>query len=142
MQWRRSDLDFPVLMLDDGPWSPTVASVGGGGEGTLTTVGLSYGGEAEELRLETLVRRGRRMGPLGPQWIADRIEDQAGKALTDLFLNRARPAGSSSAVTRQHVGDAVRCARDLGARLPGPPWQVRSVRVDDVDFAMWSVTTP
>jgi hypothetical protein len=38
------------------------------------------------------------------------------------------------------VDDAVERGQQLAAQFPGPPWLVRPVPVDGVDFAMWFAT--
>jgi hypothetical protein len=140
MRLRRSDLDFPVLMLRGSAWPPTVATVGVGPEGQLSTVGISYSDGDATLQLETLARRGRRMGPYGPLWVADQITDIAAKAVTGLHLEAIRPGSQPAPATRQAADDAVRLGQQAAGQLPGPPWQVRSVPVNDVEFAMWTAT--
>lgn len=51
-------------------------------------------------------------------------------ATCELLIETQSFADQPASSTRQH----------LAAQLPGPPWQVRSVPADDVDFAMWFTT--
>ncbi len=140
MQWRRTDLDFPVLMLRTSAWPPSLASVRGGPVEGLSIVSFSYGDGDERLHLRTVARRGRRVGPDGLEPVGDLLVDQVGEAVSDLLFSRIRPGDQPSSATRQRVDEAVQGGQQLAAQFPGPPWQVRSVPVDDLDFAMWFTT--
>jgi hypothetical protein len=130
VRWRRTDLDFPVLMLRTSAWPPSLASVRGGPVEGLSIVSFSYGDGDERLHLRTVARRGRRVGPDGLEPVGDLLVDQVGQAVSDLLFSRIRPGDQPSSATRQRVDEAVQRGQQLASQFPGPPWQVRSVPVD------------
>ena len=140
VRWQRTDLDFPVLMLRTSAWPPSLASLRGGPLEGLSIVSFSYGDGEELLTLQTVARRGRRMGLDGPEPVGDPLVDQVGQAVSDLLLTHVRPGDQPASATRQRVDDAVERGRQMAAQFPGPPWLVRSVPVDGADFAMWFTT--
>jgi hypothetical protein len=139
--WQRADLDFPVLMLKTSPWPPFVSSFGGSPFVGLCDIGVSYGDSAERLHLRTVARRGRRMGPHGPQWVLDDLAGLAGEAARNLLLSTIEH-GTQPEATHQRVQEYLERGQRLAQQFLRPPWQVRSVPVDGVEFAMWFTALP
>ncbi len=140
-------LDFPVLMLANPPQVPYLSGYGSDGEGVVNNVEVAYetGGEDDAgdrreaepaLRLRTMVRRGWLLANGHASTVASSLQDLGQQAATGVLLSSISPS-SSIRDRRQAVDRAVAEGRDLGARIPGPPWVLRRLEVDDTSYALW-----
>jgi hypothetical protein len=140
-----SGIDFPVLMLADPDQIPFLSGYGSVRTGPINNVEVAYEPDDKDddedqdepaLRLSTMVRRGWRLTNGHPFTMATSLQSLGEQAVTGVLLSRIPP--SSVAGDRREATElAMAEGRDLGARIPGPPWVLRSLDLDGTAYALW-----
>src|SRR5689334_8269298 len=142
-----SGIDFPILMLADIEQIPFLSGYGSDSTGLIGDVEVAYEpdyGDSDEdshrdepaLRLRTMARRGWRLINGQALTSASSLQRLGEQAATGILLS-AIPSSSRIGDRRQAADDAVAEGRNLGSRIPGPPWVLRSLELDGAAYALW-----
>jgi hypothetical protein len=139
-------LDFPVFMLADPARVPFLSGYGSDGAGLTSDVEVAYEPDDVDedekeptLRLQTMARRGQGVVNGHALGLASSLQDLGEHAATSVLLSRIPPSVVPG--DRREAGHrAIEEGRGLGSRLPGRPWELRSLDLDGTAYALWVLT--